>query len=116
MEVFGVALLAFVILVLFTTYIAVGYFGRDTPFLRLISGRQRRRDHAGTSGLGATFTLVPLFVLTVGVLQAALVVGMLTLELPINRLACAIEIVAAVVWIGYLASLPRQAPFRHGDD
>lgn len=109
-EIFLVALVAFWIFVLFTSYFAARYFNRDTALLRALVGQQR----ASKLGVSDLLILVPLFALMVGVLQAALFVGAITLELPINRLISAAEIVAAAGWIGYLASRQRATPLKGG--
>jgi hypothetical protein len=117
LEILAVVVVAFMSTALLTTHIAVGYFDRDGPLLRLVSGRQQRKGHSnrGRLGLDPLVVLIPIFALTVGVLQAALIVGALTLELPINRLICGLEIIAACAWIYYLATRPRQAPPNDGD-
>lgn len=105
-EILVVALIAFWSFVLFTGHFAVRYFNRDAALLQALVGQQP----PGKSGVSDLLVLVPLFALMVGVLQAALFVGAITLVLPINRLISAAELVAAAGWIGYLASRPRATP------
>ena len=99
----------------FTTLFATRYFDRNSAVLRTLVGRFPR----GKAGVTDLLVLIPFFALTVGVLQAALLVGALTLELPINRLTCAAELVAAVAWIRYIwvarhAQHPTTDPIWRG--
>lgn len=109
-ETLVVALIAFWILVLFTSYFAMRYFNRDTALLQALIGHRR----SGKASVIELVILVPLFALMVGVLQAALLVGAITMEIPVNRLISATELLVAAGWIGYLARLPRST--RHTAD